>query len=164
MADPNWAEQVTAIATAVGAVGLISAIGATFFAARQVREARQTRQAQTAADFLRRWDEDALIEARRLVAGYASKEELRAAFKRFRETNAPEAYVLYRELDYFEQLAALERLGAVHLDLIDALLGVRLVDRWDLWQPSVADMGEDVYPLFRRLAERLRATYRPPAA
>lgn len=27
MADPNWAEQVTAVATAVGAVGLVSTLG-----------------------------------------------------------------------------------------------------------------------------------------
>jgi hypothetical protein len=27
MADPNWAEIVTAVATAVGAIGLLSAVG-----------------------------------------------------------------------------------------------------------------------------------------
>src|SRR5260370_36879794 len=66
--DPNWAEKVTAIGTAIGAVGLLGAIGAAVFAAQQVREARQTRQAGVAADFLRRGDEDALVETRSLVA------------------------------------------------------------------------------------------------
>jgi hypothetical protein len=32
---PNWAEQVTAIATAVSAIGLLSAIGAVIFAGQQ---------------------------------------------------------------------------------------------------------------------------------
>ena len=153
---PNWAEQVTAIATAVGAVGLISAIGATVFGARQVREAQQNRQAQIGADFLRRWNEDALVETRRLVARFKTKEELRDAFQRFFATNAAEAYVLYRELDYFEQLGALERVGAIHFDLIDLLLGARLIDRWELWKPSIDAMGEDVYPMYRGLVDKMR--------
>ena len=41
----------------------------------------------------------------------------------------PEAYVLYRELDYFEQLAALERMVAFDLELTKLLLGRTLVDR-----------------------------------
>ena len=159
----NWA-AVTAIATCILAIGLLGGFAAAVFAAQQARETRRTREAQMAAEFFRRWNDDQLVEARRLVARFKSADDLRDAFAAYVAADAPEAHVLYRELDYFEQLAALERLGAVHLDLIDALLGARLVDRWDLWQPSVDDMGDDVYPLFRRLAERLRATYRPPAA
>jgi hypothetical protein len=156
MADPNWAEQVTAVATAVGAVGLVSTLGLVVFGARQVREARETRQAQMAADFLRRWDEDALVETRRLVAGFADAEQLRDAFVGYVETNAPEAYVLYRELDYFEQLAALEELGTFHFELIDALLGQRLIDRWELWKPSLDTLGGDPYPMFASLVAKLR--------
>jgi hypothetical protein len=40
---PNWAEQVTAIATAVSAIGFLSAIGAVVFAGQQAREARTGR-------------------------------------------------------------------------------------------------------------------------
>jgi hypothetical protein len=165
--DPNWAEQVTAIATAVGAVGLVSAIGATFFGAQQVREAQESRQAQIAADFLRRWDEDALVETRRLVARFATREDLRDAFVGYIEANAVEAYVLYRELDYFEQLGALERVGALHFQLVELLLGQRLVDRWELWKPSIDAIGDDVYPMFRELVEKLRArmpAHRPAAS
>lgn len=50
---PNWAEQVTAIATAVSALGLLSAIGALVFASQQAREARMGRQAETAVEFFR---------------------------------------------------------------------------------------------------------------
>ena len=64
---PNWAEQLTAIATTIGAVGLTGAIVAAVYAGQQVREARRGRQAQMAAEFIRRWNEDGLVEARRLI-------------------------------------------------------------------------------------------------
>src|ERR1700691_5655989 len=99
---PNWAEQVTAIATAVGAIGLVSAIGAVIFAARQAREARIGRQAEMAIEFFRRWSESPMVETRRLVAEFDTPAALRDALLRFIAENATEAYVLYRELDYFE--------------------------------------------------------------
>ncbi|HYV59381.1 MAG TPA: hypothetical protein VFA62_04850 [Acidimicrobiia bacterium] len=153
---PNWAEQVTAIATVVSAVGWLSAIGAALFAAQQVREARHTRQAQVGADFVRRWDETPLVESRRLVAGFATKEELKAAFLQYVDANAAEAYVLYRELDYFEQLGALERVGAVNFELVKLLLGRRLIERWEMWKPSIDGLGDDVYPMFEALVAKMR--------
>jgi hypothetical protein len=155
---PNWAEQVTAIATVVSAVGWLSAVGAALFAAQQVREARHTRQAQVGADFVRRWDEEPLVETRRLVAGFETREELRAAFLHYVETNAPEAYVLYRELDYYEQLGALERVGAVNFELVRLLLGRRLIERWEMWKPSIDALGENVYPMFEALVAKMRTT------
>ncbi len=161
--DPNWAEQVTAIATAVGALGLLGAIGAAIFAGQQVREARTSRQAALGAEFFRRWDEDALVEARRLVARFDDKEQFCAAFQRFIADNAPEAYVLYRELDYFEQLAALERLGALNFELVELMLGRTLIDRWEWWKPSIEAMGdENPYPLFEGLVNKMRQATRSP--
>ncbi len=153
---PNWAEQLTAVATAVGAVGLLGAIGAAIFAGAQVREARQARQTQLVGDFLRRWSEPDLVETRRLVAGFGTPEELRDALLRHVEANDVEAYVLFREPDYFEQLAALEERDAVDFELIHSLLGRRLVDRWNLWRPSIDALGPDVYPRFEGLVERMR--------
>jgi hypothetical protein len=155
MSDPNWAEQVTAIATSVGVIGLLATIGVAVVAGRQVREARHARQSQIAADLVRRWDEDALIETRRMVAGFKRKEELSAAFQDYIARNSPEAYVLYRELDYFEQLGALEEVGAVNFDILRLLLGQRLIDRWEMWKPSVDAMPGD-YPMFRALAAKMR--------
>jgi hypothetical protein len=73
---PDWAEQVTAIATAVSALALLGAIGAVIFAARQARETRIGRQAETALEFFRRWNEGPLEETRRLVAQFETREEL----------------------------------------------------------------------------------------
>jgi hypothetical protein len=157
MPGPNWAEQVTAIATAVGALGLLGALGAAVFAGQQVKEARKARESQIAADFFRRWNEDALRETRRLVASFETSEDLKAAFQAFIASNADEAYVLYRELDYFEQLAALEHVGAFDFELIRLLLGRTLIDRWELWKPSIDAMsGTGGYPMFGSLVEKMK--------
>lgn len=152
----NWSE-VTAIATSVLALGLVGGFIAAAFAAQQVREARRSREAQMAAEFFRRWNDDALVEARRMVARFKSADELRDAFAAYVAADAPEAYVLYRELDFFEQLAALESIGTFDLDLIKLLLGRTLVERWELWRPALHQAyGPGVYPLFEGLARKLR--------
>jgi hypothetical protein len=163
--DPNWAEQVTAIATAVGAVGLLGAIGAAVIAGRQVKEARKSREAQMAGDFLRRWDEDALVEARQLVGQFPSPDALAQAFQGFIASNSTEAYILYRELDFFEQLAALEHLGHFDFELIKLLLGQSLVSRWEIWKPSLdlVGGGSNPYPLFEDLAKKMQRAIESPA-
>ena len=156
-AEPNWAEQVTAIATSVGAFGLLGAIGAAIFAGKQVREARDTRQAQMAAEFMRRWNDDALVETRQLIDRLLAKHELITAFQRYVQSGAHEAYVLYRELDFFEQLGALEQLGAFDFELIKLLLGPTLIARWEMWQPAIhAVHGVGVYPMFESLVAKMR--------
>ncbi|HZO79526.1 MAG TPA: hypothetical protein VFB39_15915 [Solirubrobacteraceae bacterium] len=152
----DWA-AVTAIATSVLALGLLGGFAAAGFAAQQARETRRTREAQMAAEFFRRWNEDALVETRRLIARFKSADELRDAFAGYVAADAPEAYVLYRELDYFEQLAALERWGAFDLELIKLMLGRTLIERWEMWRPAIhAAHGPGVYPLFESLVEKLR--------
>jgi hypothetical protein len=160
----NWGE-VTAIATSILAIGLLGGFGAALFAAQQVREARRSREAQMAAEFFRRWNEDALVETRRLVGRFKSADELRDAFTTYVAANAPEAYVLYRELDYFEQLAALESQGAFDLELIKLMLGPTLIDRWEMWKPAIEQAhGLGVYPMFEGLANKLRHELDEPSA
>ena len=164
MADPNWAEILTGVGTSVGALGLLSAIGAAIYAGRQVREAERGRQAAMAADFVRRWDEHDLVETRRFVGEFKTPEDLKTALEGFIASNSMQAYVLYRELDYFEQLTALERVGAIDFELVKLLLGERLIARWEMWKPSIDMMGDNVYPMFGALVERMRAAYaRKPA-
>jgi hypothetical protein len=151
----NWTE-VTAIATSILAVGLLGGIGAAVFAGQQVREARRSREAQMAAEFIRRWNEDSLVDARRMVGRFESPEALRDAFAAYVADDADEAYVLYRELDYFEQLGALESVGAIDIELIRSLLGRRLIERWELWRPALHEAhGPGVYPMFENLVEKL---------
>jgi hypothetical protein len=156
---PNWAEQVTAIATAVSALGLLSAFGAVIFAGQQAREARIGRQAETAVEFFRRWSDGPLVETRHLVAQYETPEALRDAMTRFIAENSVQAYVLYRELDYFEQLGALEQFGGFDFELVRALLGPRLIERWEMWQPSIEAIGGSAtYPMFEKLVTKMRDT------
>lgn len=154
---PNWAEQVTAVSTAVLALGVVGAVAAAIVGAQQVRETRRSREAHMAAEFFRRWNDDAMVEARQLSARYATSAELAAALQDYLDTNAREAFVLHREPDYFEQLAALEQAGAFDRVMLTALVGETLVARWDLWQPALdAVYGGAAYPLFRDLATRMR--------
>jgi hypothetical protein len=91
-----------------------------------------------------------------MVNRFNSAEELRDAFAGYVAADAPEAYVLLRELDYFEQLGALERIDAFDSRLIELLLGRTLVDRWELWRPAVhRAYGPGAYPLFEALARKL---------
>lgn len=160
----DWTE-ITAIATSVLAIGLLGAFAAAVFAARQAREARKSREALMAAEFFRRWDEDSLVQARRMVGRFKSPQELSKAFAAYVAADASEAFVLYRELDYFEQLAALERQGLLDFELIKLLLGRTLVDRWEMWKPAIDEaLGPDVYPLFGELSEKMRRTLDDPAA
>ena len=152
----DWTE-VTAIATAVLAVGAVGAFGAAIFAAQQVREARKSREAQMAVEFFRRWNDDALVEARRLFGGFKSPAELSDAFAAYVAANAPEAYVLLRELDFFEQLAGLEREGAIDLELVKMMVGPILIERWRMWRPALHRVyGPGVYPMYEGLVDKLR--------
>jgi hypothetical protein len=163
LAAANWAE-VTAIATSVLAIGLVGGFVAAVFAAQQVREARRSREAQMAAEFFRRWNESPLVEARQMVGRFKSPDELRDAFAAYVAADAPEAYVLYRELDYFEQLAALESQGAFDLELIKLLIGRTLIERWEMWRPALHQAyGPGVYPLFEGLVAKLRRALDGPA-
>jgi hypothetical protein len=155
MSNPNWAEQVTAIATAIGCIGLTSTLVLAVVAGRQVREAQRGRFAQLAADFIRRWNEPDLVETRRLVASFDDGEALARGFHDLMETNSASAYVLLRELDFYEQLGALDHVGAFDHELIQLLIGQSAIERWELWQPTIASMGDDAYPMFRELVERL---------
>ena len=90
IAAVNWA-AVTAIATSILAIGLLGGFAAAVFAAQQARETRRSREAQMAAEFFRRWNEDALVETRRMVARFKSADELRDAFAAYVAADAPEA-------------------------------------------------------------------------
>jgi len=151
----NWGE-VTAIATSILALSLLGAFGAAVFVAQQVREARRSREAQMAAEFFRRWNEEALVEARRMIGRFKSAEELRDAFAAYMAAGAPEAFVLHRELDFFEQLAALESRRAFDFELVKLMLGRTLIERWEMWKPALDRVyGPGVYPMFEGLVHKL---------
>ena len=64
--------------------------------------------------------------------------------------------MLYRELDYFEHWVRFEQVEAINFDVLRLLLGPRLIDRWEMWKPSIDAMPGD-YPMFRALVAKMRA-------
>jgi hypothetical protein len=74
----------------------------------------------------------------------------------------PQSYVLFRELDFFEQLGALEYQGVFDFELIKLLVGRILIERWNMWQPALQAYGADVYPMFANLAAKMRAVLELP--
>ncbi len=61
---PNWAEVVTAIATAVSALGLIGVLAAAASARTQVRAAVRTHRSHAVMEIFRVWNSEELIETR----------------------------------------------------------------------------------------------------
>ena len=160
----DWGE-VTAIATSLLAIGLLGGIGAAVFAAQQAREARRSREAQMAAEFFR------LMERGRTRGGASNGPTVQVTRQTMRGVyclpvcRCRRRLVLYRELDYFEQLAALESQGAFDLELIKLLLGRTLIERWELWRPAIHQAhGAGTYPMFENLVEKLRRVLDDPAA
>jgi hypothetical protein len=91
-----------------------------------------------------------------MIAQFETGEALRDALLRYVAENSHNAFILYRELDYFEQLGALENHGGFDFELIRSLIGRRLIDRWDLWRPSIEALGGiATYPMFARLVSKL---------
>jgi hypothetical protein len=79
-----------------------------------------------------------------------------------RGKTGPRDPILYRELDYFEQLGGLKEYGGCDFELIRSLLGRRLVERWEMWRPSIEERGGvAVYPMFDRLVSKMRAAGAP---
>ena len=55
-------------------------------------------------------------------------------------------------------LGALEKHGGFDFELIRSLLGQRLIDRWELWQPTIQELGgRSAYPMFDQLVSKVRA-------
>ena len=154
---PNWAEQVTAIATAVSAIGL-SARSARCSSppSRPVRPGSggrlRWRSSSSAAGAKTRWWRPVASSPGSTARGVAGSDD------GVRGRECAEAYVLFRELDYFEQLGALEEHGGFDFELIRTLLGHRLIERWEMWQPAIdAVGGTAAYPMLERLVTKMRA-------
>jgi hypothetical protein len=82
-----------------------------------------------------------VVETRRLVAHFGDGAEPSRAFQRSMADNAAGAFVPYHELDFFEQLAALGRQGAIDFRLIERTRAPVT--------PATRDAGEGGIPAHR---------------
>ena len=58
---PTWAQHLTAVDTAIIALGIVGTAVGVFLARRQLVEAKEFRHSSCAVDLARRWDDNALI-------------------------------------------------------------------------------------------------------
>lgn len=148
---PGWQETVTAIGTGVIAFGVVIAI-------YQVREGRRERHASMAIHFIQRWSSEEFIETRRRVNAFQTRQELADAFLAASDSDSLDYYTFQRELDFFEDLSALQMQDGVSLFWIQRVFGNLINTRWQTWEQAVTDLREQaddktIYENFERLAE-----------
>ena len=126
---PNWAEIVTAIGTAVIAIGL-------FVAAIQVRESRHSRHAAIAVDIAKTWSEPTMVEGRLFTSGKRG-DELRDFVMELATNRDPNYFVAMREPLFFEWLGALEEFGWIEAEWVNQTLGTAVMTCWERWESTV---------------------------
>jgi hypothetical protein len=131
----------------------------------QLRETVKSRHAAELAELSRRWDEPSLEESRRLNVRYGDK--LHEWVVYFLE-EAPADMddnrldVLERIPNFLEDLAILQEVGAIRLDMIVKSLGGVIVAYWKAWEPTIQYLREregyePPYQNFERLAKEIEA-------
>jgi hypothetical protein len=160
---PNWAEIITAIATAILAGGVIAA----FF---QLKETKTTRNTEMAARLSEKWESKEFADARAKVDSFKTEDEFLAAMlpaiqkpdeKTDNDGADADRALLRRELTYFEEIAALELMGAISIQWIDKMMKQRVLDRWEVWWPIIerlrAGPPEEpaMFANFQKLVDRL---------
>jgi hypothetical protein len=159
---PDWAAVVTAISTAVLALGV-------FIAVFQVRELKRARHLQWIFEIARRWDDDKL-EASRLALqafdreGVQLGEKTRAwlALERHDDPELEKDMILLTRLpDFFEDVALMVDYGRLDLALVWQSLSGPAQVAWKAWCPAVQAWRElsdrDAYTEFERVAALLAA-------
>ena len=148
---PTWTSIVTAVGTSVTGLGV-------FIAIYSIRDGARTRDAATAAFISARWDSPELRSARRLASEFPSREALREAYFEARKWRTLDFYAFLTELDFFEDLGTLGRLGGVSLEWIELRMRSSVLNRWDLWHVAIEAMRNTqptAYENFGRLYDTL---------
>jgi hypothetical protein len=156
-AGTDWPGWLTAAGTLVLATGVL-------FASRQIRESKVARLTEAAAGVSRRWDGPDLIESRAAIDAFGSEDALRdAVLSVMREEDQnTNLDLLLREPNFFDDLGAQEFLGGITLQWIEFTMREIVLDRWNLWEPTVIALREDdpteppVYGNFERLTKKLQ--------
>jgi hypothetical protein len=143
--------------------------GAACYALKQLSEAKHDRHVQVFSDMGRRWESAEMMETLQLEAAHTPESLLGlfelAAQKRSdyptqeakRQNARKDRNVLLRVPNYFEEAAAIQKVGSLRIDLMDDYFGGVAKDEWYLWGPTIKKMQESdetSFIEFRRMAER----------
>jgi hypothetical protein len=159
MAGFHFAQGITAAASVVTSLGVLAAAAAARWAGHQVQEAQRSRSVATAITISQRWESQEVEEARRATVGINSQDLVEIALTARRE-NSDEYFLYMKELNFFEDLAVMEKLGGVSLEWIKETLRTVTIKRWEYWKPAVLALRKDTASPaacknFQDLAEKL---------
>jgi hypothetical protein len=152
------------------ALGTLFLAGAACYALKQLSEAKSDRHVQVFGDMGRRWESAEMMETLQMEADHtresllelfewAAKEPLAGPTEEAKRVSArKDRNVLLRVPNYFEEAAAIQKVGSLRLDLMDDYFGGVAKDEWDkLWGPTIKKLQESdptSFVDFRRMAER----------
>ncbi|MCH7811059.1 MAG: hypothetical protein IH958_00320 [Chloroflexi bacterium] len=148
----KWTEIVT-VAFVMASFVLLVAAG--IFAGLQVGETRRTREAQLMMELTNRWDNDDLLEARRLAALYESNPE---SLTKVMQTDREERYQLERVPNFFEDLGVLVSEKSLAPRLVAKLMAGSVERYWALYSPYIVEQQDErksEYRWFRDLQEKV---------
>lgn len=160
---PQWTDVVTAISSAVAALGFIAAAIAAWFAYDAVKETRRDRHIQLLMDYGSRWDDERLFEAREKRSKIEGAALLKAVAEWIenpeKQSDVP---VLLRIPNYFEDLAIMVWYGKLDLDFVEKGFSALAFWEWDYWKDAIlvmrVQLGDDqTYVEFEKLVDELRA-------
>jgi hypothetical protein len=135
---PNWAEVVTAVGTAVLAIGVVIAVVS-------LRELRRDRHLQWIFEIGRRWEEHDLKASRLALRKYdESGHDLATKVQSWLEAGRPASPELTEEIellqllpDFFEDVALMRKFGRLDIGLVWQALSGPVNLAWKLWEPAV---------------------------
>lgn len=157
---PNWTDKLSAISTAVAALGFVGTAVGVWFAWDLLKETRRDRHIQVLSDFGRRWDEPEIAEARRKQRKYDSDTLAEEVDKWFHSTaEGSDVPILLRVPNYFEDLAIMVECGRLELAFVARAMRTNTLREWAYWEKAItkirADSAES-YVEFEKLAGQLR--------
>jgi hypothetical protein len=134
----NWAEVVTAIASAIAALGIAFAALGGWIAFGQLKESEKARQVALVTELARRWDEERFVKVRRSVRG-VSPEDFRIRYEEGDKSNSQDFYDLKLLANFFEDFGSLVKAGFLDVGLVDTSIGSSVITYWEIWRLAVIE-------------------------
>src|SRR5271170_3202878 len=136
--NPNWAEKLLGISSAIAAIGV-------FYAAIQVFDSRKARRAAVAAELAAAWAKPAMEKARRLVNSHATTDDLKAAVLAAKSdavvnSRRSEWSAYTRYLNFFEQIGLEFHSHRLSLRVVDRALGNTIIHAWETWRQVIPEV------------------------
>ena len=167
---PQWTDVVTAIGTAVAALGFVAAAVAAWLAYDTIKETRKDRHIQLLMDYGSRWDDERLFEAREKRSKIEGPALVEAVGKYLRDPGKRSVVpVLLRIPNYFEDLAIMVWYGKLDPEFVAKSFSGLALAEWDYWKEAILLMrielgDEQAYVEFEKLVDELRKREPEPSA